>query len=127
MRLVVSRVPRLARVVTCAVLTLALSAVTAAKCFAAGTGSEAKMPCCEEMGQGCNDAPVQLDCCVVQTSDAGSPALSSRIDHVKPQLIAVLPVNVPWQAPLRQSALDSDAGPTRLSRPTYLLLSAFRI
>jgi hypothetical protein len=128
MRLMVRRAPRYARVLTCAVLALALSAVTAAKCFADGAGSDARMTCCAEMGQECDHASVQQGCCAVNAPDNGSPAVSSRIDHVKPQAVAVLAVNAVWQTPLRlQPALDSDAALTRLSRPTYLLISAFRI
>jgi len=122
------RAARLARLLTCAVLALALSAVTAAKCFADGTGSDASMACCADMGQACDHASVQQSCCAVDAPDNGSPAISSRIDHVKPHVIAALTVNVVWQAPVAvQSALDIDARPTRLSRPTYLLIAAFRI
>ena len=86
------------------------------------------MACCAEMGQACDHASVQQGCCAVNAPDNGSLAISSRIDHVKSHVIAALTVNVVWQAPVAvQSALDSDAGPTRLSRPTYLLIAAFRI
>ena len=129
MGLMERRTPRLPRVLICAALTLALSAVTAAKCFIDGEGTESGMACCAEMGHACDHASVQQGCCAVNAPDTGSPAVSSRIDHLKPpQLIAVPVVNAIWQASWREhSPPDRDDGPTRLGRPTYLLLSAFRI
>ena len=129
MRLMVRRTSRLPRVLVCAALTLALSAVTAAKCFVEDDGTQAGMACCAEMGHACDHASVQQGCCAVNAPDTGSPAISSRIDPVKPpQLIAVPVVNALWQTSLRRHPPpDRDDGPARLGRPTYLLISAFRI
>jgi hypothetical protein len=127
MRFMVRRGRRLAQVLTCAALALALSAGTAVRCFVdeAATG----MACCAEMGRACDHASVQQGCCAVNAPGNESPAISSRIDHVRaPQLIAAPVENALWQASLRGHFVpDRDAGPTRLSRPTYLLISAFRI
>ena len=129
MRLMERRTQRLPRVLICAALTLALSAVTAVKCFIDGEGTESGMACCAEMGHACDHASVQQGCCAVNAPDTGSPAVSSRIDHLKPpQLIAMPVVHAVRQASLwEHSPPDRDDGPTRLGRPTYLLLSASRI
>lgn len=124
----VRRTPRLTRVLTCAALTLALSAVTAAKCYIDGAGSETGMACCAEMGHACDHASVQQGCCAVNIPDNISPGLSSRIDVKAPQLIALPVMNTHCQASLQEhSPPERDHRPSRPGRPTYLVLSAFRI
>lgn len=128
MVVMVRRFSRFVRVLTSAALLIAFPVVSCARCLADTAESAARMACCAELDQDCGHASVQQGCCAVDTPDNGSLAISSRIDHVKPHVIAALTVNVVWQAPVAvQSALDIDAGPTRLSRPTYLLIAAFRI
>jgi hypothetical protein len=116
------------RVLTSAALLIAFAVVPFAKCFADMSQSAVGMACCAEMDRDCGHASIQQGCCAVNAPDHGRPAISSRVDDVKPQAVAVLAMNAVRQTPLQlQLPLDSDTAPTRLRRPTYLLISAFRI
>jgi hypothetical protein len=129
MVLMVRRASRSVRVLTCAALAFALVAVPSARCFADVAARAAKMACCAEMEQDCHHASVQQGCCALSAPDQGIPAVASRVDQGKAPTVGLPAVNALWRWPASPPlfSLPDDTVPKPSSRPTYLLVAAFRI
>ena len=117
------------------VLALALASVSAATCLAAVVQmSEKHHACCEAMGH-CSDGggdsettPAKIDCCAVQSAEAGRLATGAQAITVAASLLAESPVVEPSSfAPISATGAFDPGVPKPSSSPTYLLVSSFRI
>lgn len=109
-------------------LALAIAVVSAVTCVLGAEASQEQMACCAAMNHDCGTAAIEHDCCATE-----GPAFTSLASGtVASPLAAPAPsVNLIATAPdfspcLTASCLDTNASPLS-RRPTYLLVSVFRL
>jgi hypothetical protein len=109
-------------------LALALAVLPSATCLMGAEMTEAQKTCCAAMNHDCGEMAVQQDCCSA-TAPGLVVAAGSPVSHLTPPALVVVNIITapePVASFLESSAFDAGA-PQPSSRPTYLLVSAFRL
>jgi hypothetical protein len=111
-------------------LALALALVPSATCLTAAEMTEAQKACCAAMNHDCDGMSVEQDCCVATAPNPlGVSASVSAGSHLAfPPLVVVNTIAEPEpeRSDFESSVFDVGA-PKYSSRPTYLIVSVFRL
>ena len=111
-------------------LALSLALVPSATCLTAAEMTEAQKACCAAMHHDCEGMSVEQDCCVASAPNPiGLSASTSPSAHLAfPPLVVVNTIAEPEpeRSDVESSVFDVGA-PKYSSRPTYLIVSVFRL
>jgi hypothetical protein len=109
-------------------LAVALAVVSSATCLLGAEAHKTEMACCAEMSHDCGEIAIEQDCCALVPAPSSLGILGSLVAHLTaPPLVAMIPIAEPEPAASIDLSFIDARIPASASRPTYLLVSVFRL
>jgi hypothetical protein len=115
------------RRVTAAGLALVLAVLSSATCLLGADASHTTMACCAAMSHDCGEMAVEMDCCAVVPAPSALSILASLIASLTPPPLVVISTFAQPEPSSPDIWLADSNIPKSPSRPTYLVVSVFRI
>jgi hypothetical protein len=112
------------------VLAFSLAFVSAATCLMGAPMTEAAKACCAGMNHDCGEKGVEQDCCVADSPNLPGLAPGLLVAPLAPPALVFVTTLAAQPQPTPSfvaRAAFGHEGPHRSSRPTYLVVSVFRL